>query len=313
MARVYGDGQQAAEAGHVVGLIREMGRTPGRHIAVPGTLNCRDAGGYPVAGGGFTAWRRLLRSDGLHHLGAGALEMLGSLGLRTVLDLRTSAEAEIAPSPVDAMAQSGALAMRISLIGEDLTEMPADLTAIYDYLIDQRGPAIAAAIKSLTRPGGLPGLVHCTAGKDRTGIVVAVALAAVGVPDSFIAADYALSSLYLDPQHTPTIGRIQESTGLGDRFTAALLASPPELILHTLGRVRRQAGSIAGYLTGHGVTCAELDALRSALVTDAEQVDERPRGGLSDARAPAGTERPRGGMSDARAPAGTEGGDSDDS
>jgi len=307
MARVYGDGHEAAEAGHMAGLIAAIGGAPGRHIAVPGTLNFRDAGGYPAAGGGFTAWRMLLRSDGLHHLEAGALEMLGRLGLRTVLDLRTSAEAEIAPSPLDAMAQSGALAMHVSLIGEDLTDMPADLTAIYDYVIDRRGPAIAAAIKSLARPGGLPGLVHCTAGKDRTGIVVAVALAAVGVPDPFIAADYALSSLYLDPQHTPTIGRVQESTGLGDRLTAALLASPPELILHMLARARR-AGSIAAYLAGHGVTCAEQNALRSALVTEAEQLDERPRGGVSDARAPTNAERPRGGVSDVRAPESTEGG-----
>jgi protein-tyrosine phosphatase len=290
MAWVYGNRQKAAAASQMAGLIRDMGLRAGRHIAVPGTLNFRDAGGYPVAGGGVTAWRRLLRSDGLHHLGAGALEMLGRLGLRTVLDLRTSAEAEIAPGPIDAIAQNGALVMRISLIGEDLTEMPGNLTAIYDYVIDRRGPAIGAAIKSLTRPGGLPGLVHCTAGKDRTGIVVAVALAAVGVPDPFIAADYALSSLYLDPEHTPTIGRLQEGTGLGDQLTAALLASPPELILHMLGRVRRQAGSIAGYLTRHGVTCAELNALRSALVIEAEELDERPRGGLSDARAPVNTE-----------------------
>ena len=116
--------------------------------------------------------------------------------------------------------------------------------------------------------------------------MVAFALAAVGVPDQIIAADYALSSLYLDPQHTPTIGRVQESTGLGDRLTAALLASPPELMLRVLagpgstgpaggageGRAAGagQDGAIASYLAGHGVTCAELAALRSALVTQAE-------------------------------------------
>jgi protein-tyrosine phosphatase len=274
MAQVCGDGQKAAGASHVASLIRDISGVPGRHMAVPGTLNFRDAGGYPVPGGGFIAWRRLLRSDGLHDLGPGALEMLGGLGLRTVLDLRTSAEVEIAPTPIDAMTHGGALAIPVSLLGDDLTGMPADLTAIYDYVIDRRGPAIAAVVKSLARPGALPALVHCAAGKDRTGIVVAIALAAVGVPDPFIAADYALSSLYLDPQHTPTIGRVQESTGLGDRLTAALLASPPELILHLLARARRQSGSIDGYLAGHGVTRAELSALRSALVTDAERHDE---------------------------------------
>ena len=263
-----------APADGVVSLVREISREPGRRIAIPGTLNFRDAGGYPVADGGVTGWRRLLRSDGLHHLGQGATDLLGRFGLRTVLDLRTSAEAQLAPSPVDDLASTGALTMNIPLIGDDLGEMPGDLVAIYDYVVDQRGAAIAAAIRSLARPGALPGLVHCTAGKDRTGIVVAFALAAVGVPDHFVAADYALSSLYLDPQHTPTIGRVQESTGLGDRLTADLLASPPELILHVLDRARRQAGSVGDYLAVHGVTCPELNALRSALVTGGEELDE---------------------------------------
>lgn len=263
-----------APAGGLAGLVREISREPGRHIAVPGTLNFRDAGGYPAADGGATRWRRLLRSDGLDSLGEGATDLLGGLGLRTVLDLRTSFEAQLAPSPVDDLAGNGAVTMSISLIGDDLGEMPGDLVSIYDYVVDRRGAAIGAAIRSLARPGALPGLVHCTAGKDRTGIVVAFALAAVGVPDHFVAADYALSSLYLDPQHTPTIGRVQESTGLGDRLTAALLASPPELILHVLDRARRQAGSIADYLALHGVTCAELNALRSALVTGGEELDE---------------------------------------
>jgi protein-tyrosine phosphatase len=280
----------------LTGLIQAAGASPQRHLQVPGTLNFRDTGGYPTADGGVTVWRRLFRSDGLHRLEQGAGSQLGALGLRTVLDLRTSAETQIAPSPLDDLAAGGARTTHISLIGDDLDALPPDLAEIYDFIVDYRGAAIAAAIGSLARPGGLPGLVHCTAGKDRTGIVVAFALAAVGVPDQIIAADYALSSLYLDPQHTPTIGRVQESTGLGDRLTAALLASPAELMLRVLARARQHeagqhgagqhgagqsgasehragqhAGSIAGYLVGHGVTCAELAALRSALVTQGDE------------------------------------------
>src|SRR5208282_3986095 len=87
-----------------------------------------------------------------------------------------------------------------------------------------------------------------------------------GVPDRFIAADYALSSLYLDPDHTPTIGRIRRSTLLGDRLTAALLASPPDLIIGALDRARRLGGSIAGYLAGHAVTSEDIGALHAGLV-----------------------------------------------
>jgi protein-tyrosine phosphatase len=265
-----GSGRQnllGAESSDLARLLQAVGAAPGRHIPVPGTLNCRDVGGYPVAGGGVLGWRRLLRSDGLHRLTDGAAEALAALRLRTVLDLRTSAEALIAASPLDELAGQGALTMHISLIGEDLGELPAELGEIYDYVVDRSGAAIAAAIRTLARPGGLPALVHCTAGKDRTGIVVAFALAAVGVPDQVVAADYALSSLYLDPMHTPTIGRVRDDTGLGDKLTAALLASPPELIVRTLERARRHGGSVAGYLRAHGASAAELGALRAALVT----------------------------------------------
>jgi len=251
----------------VIGLVRTLAAEPGRHLAVAGTLNFRDAGGYPAAGGGRTRWRRLLRSDGLHRLEPAGWAVLAGLGLRTVLDLRTSYEAEIAPSPLDDLATSGALTMHVSLIGEDLAAVPGDLGEIYDYVIDRQGAAIGAAIRCLARPAGLPALVHCTAGKDRTGIVVALALAAVGVPDRFIAADYALTSVYIDPGDTPTIGHVSEGAGLEKDLTAALLASPPELILRTLDRARERGGSIAGYLAAHGVSGAELGGLRAALVT----------------------------------------------
>ncbi len=248
------------------GLLRALAAEPGRRIPVGGALNFRDVGGYPVAGGGQIGWRLLFRSDALHRLDPADLATLGSLGLRTVLDLRTGYEAELAPSPADGLAATGTLTMRVSLIGDDLTGLPAGLGEIYDYLIDSQGGAVAAAIRCLARPGGLPALVHCTAGKDRTGVVIALTLAAMGVPDHIVAADYALTSLFIDPEHTPTIGHVRESSGLGDRLTAALLASPPDLIMRTLARARRRGGSIEGYLAANGVTASELGALRAGLV-----------------------------------------------
>ena len=83
-------------------------------------------------------------------------------------------------------------------------------------------------MSELCAPAALPALVHCSAGKDRTGIVVALVLAALGVPDEVIAADYALSARYLDPERTPAIRQLQDSTGLGDALRLRLLASPPD-------------------------------------------------------------------------------------
>lgn len=249
-------------------LARNLAAVHGRHIPLSVTMNFRDAGGYPVAGGGVIAWRTLLRSGALHSIDRGDADVLGSLGLRTILDLRTSAETQIAPSPLDDLAEVGAMTLHVSLIGEDLTGLPASLSEIYRFIVDERGAAIGAAVRSLARPGALPGLVHCTAGKDRTGIVVALVLAVAGVPDRYIAADYALSSLYLDQVRTPAIGRVRAGTGMGDRLTAALMASPPALILGVLDHARQLAGSVAGYLGSHGVTDADLGRLRAALVTD---------------------------------------------
>jgi len=258
-------------------LIRSASQAPRRHLAVPGTLNFRDVGGYPVAGGGEIRWRTLLRSDGLHRLGPGASEMLAGLQLRTVLDLRTAGEAGLAPGPADTLARLGAQTLQVSLIGDDLTGadligddgegLPPDLGQIYDYIIDRRGGQIGAAISALARPGGLPALVHCSAGKDRTGIVVGLALAAVGVPDQVVAADYALSRRYLDPQRTPVIGQLSRSTGLGEERVTALLACSPELMLGVLGRARHLGGSVRGDLAGHGVSDGDLAALQAALVT----------------------------------------------
>jgi protein-tyrosine phosphatase len=256
-----------ADAHDMAGLIREIAADGERHIPIEGTLNFRDAGGYPVEGGGRIAWRTLFRSDALHRVDETGAEMISQLGIKTVLDLRVIEELLIAESPLADFADRGIRTVHMSLVGDDFSELPPELDGVYAFMVNRRGPAIGAAIKHLASPGALPGLVHCTAGKDRTGIVTAFTLSALGVPDEIIAADYALSSVYLIADQIAVIGQISADTGLGEQLTEALMASPPELIVRVLDRARAQAGSVAGYLAANGVTEADLDALRAVLVT----------------------------------------------
>lgn len=237
----------------------------GRRIALAGTLNLRDLGGYPTSGGGIVRWRTLLRSDALNRLDEAGRTELAALRLRTVIDLRTDEEARDAPSALDPAAVQ---IVRLPLFtAAAIAALPPDLTAVYRYMIDERGPAIAAAVGRLGREGALPALVHCSAGKDRTGLIAAFVLSALGVPDDVIATDYSLSASYLDPGAAAVITRIQAIGGSASRLSLSVLGSPPELILGALARARQQAGTIPGYLQRHGLTDAALRGLRAAAVT----------------------------------------------
>jgi len=243
--------------------IKDLVLADGRRLELAGVFNLRDVGGYPAAGGRTTRWRALLRSDALHRLNPAGGAVLAGLGLRTVLDLRTDAEAENAPSALDGLADRRT---HISLLTGDLAALPLELDAIYRYMIDSCGDTIGQAITVLSEGGALPALVHCSAGKDRTGIVIALILAVLGVPDDVIAADYELSASYLDGENTPAIAQLQASTGLGAELTQPLLSSPASLILDVLGWVRDAAGSVDGYLLDRGLTEADLDRLRASLL-----------------------------------------------
>jgi protein-tyrosine phosphatase len=240
---------------------------PRRRIQLAGVFNFRDAGGYPVEGGGSVRWRTLFRSDALHRLDAAGAAAVAGLGLRTVLDLRSHAEVEIAPSPVRGRVTHVPLLPDL----RDVSVAPqgaahVDLGGIYRFFVDECAEPIAAAIGELCSDDALPALVHCSAGKDRTGLVVALVLAVLGVPDELIAADYALSAVCLDPSQTPVIGQLRASTGLGEDLTSALLGSPPELIVEVLDRIRARAGSVEQYLRAHGLSDAALSQLRFALI-----------------------------------------------
>jgi protein-tyrosine phosphatase len=277
-ARIRGPGYEIVHTGPATGgerqLTRTAGRTEremqeialadGRHLRVNGTCNLRDVGGYPVHAGGSVACRTLFRSDSLHRLDNHGVGQLAELDLHTIVDLR--ADIEVQRAPTTGMGLPARI-VRAPVVRDPTTLPPlSDLGAEYRYTIDECGDSIGAAVGELCARGALPALVHCAAGKDRTGIVIALVLAVLGVPDELIGADYALSSIYLDADSTAGIDK-PEVIGAGDNVTAELLSRPAGPILDVLGRARAAGGgSVCGYLTAHGVRASDLAALRSALL-----------------------------------------------
>jgi protein-tyrosine phosphatase len=252
--------------------IRSRRGEPDRRIRLPGTVNLRDVGGYPVAGasggegagGGTVRWGTLLRSDALHRLDDSGRAALSTLGLRTVVDLRTDDEVRVAPSALDG---AGLRTFHVPLFDASaIGRLPPELAAVYRYMIDDCGAEIASAIALLCADGALPGLVHCTAGKDRTGLVMALVLEVIGVPDEVIAADYALSEAYLDTGTARAISRIRAISGVGRWLDLGALGASPQVIHDALARVRARSGTVSEYLIGNGLTPGDLASLRTALV-----------------------------------------------
>jgi protein-tyrosine phosphatase len=239
-----------------------------RRIPLAGTFNVRDVGGYPAVGGTVRAGL-LLRGDALHRLDDGARAALAGLPVRTVVDLREDFEARLSP---DALDGTGIAVLRLPVFrfpGDSFGQSPEDLKTVYDHMIDDCGEVLATAVAHVATATAQPVLVHCSAGKDRTGVVVAIVLSLLGVSDEVIAEDYHLTSAYLAAEFTQAVEQLQAATGLGQRLNGHALACPPELILATLERMRASHGSVQGYLLAHGLSATLVEELRRSLIEPA--------------------------------------------
>ena len=241
-----------------------------RHIDCEGAFNLRDLGGYETADGRTLRWRMLFRADGLHRVEGTALSAVHDLGCRTVLDLRTAEEVEGGQYRCDGVEVLHLPVLRDTWdawtsVSED-QDPAAFLTDRYLEMTEVGGTAIAEAFEILASPARLPAVFHCTAGKDRTGVVAALVLAALGVEDEQIAADYALSGLAMDRlvawfhQHRPEVaGQLTGRAGL-------FLACPPEAIFRLLDELRSRHGGVRLYLGDIGVDRSAIEALRDNLL-----------------------------------------------
>jgi protein-tyrosine phosphatase len=256
----------------------------GRWVDLEGAANVRDLGGLEVAGGGRTARGVLLRADNLQDLTARDVERLvGDRGVRVVVDLRTDVELHLeGPGPligderVDVRHRSLLPAMAdpteaaedgvLPWQGRALRADPGESPAVRAYLgyLRERPDSIVGALSDVAHADGAV-VVHCAAGKDRTGVVSAVALLAVGVPRRVVIDDYLATAERL----TALLARLRGSSTYAEDIRGRADDSHrprPETLDRVLDVLDASYGGARGWLGHHGFGAADLEALRKRLV-----------------------------------------------
>jgi protein-tyrosine phosphatase len=240
-----------------------------RRIPLAGTNNVRDIGGYVTKDGRVVAHHRVLRGDVLNLVDDQGRELLAQIGLRTSIDLRESDERLAAPDRLNADVELISIPLLThKLTSSDDTIEHQKLTTLdetYQFIVTTRGRAIADVLSELARPETLPALVHCTAGKDRTGIVIALLLSILDVPDEIIAHDYHATGVFMAEFHEAILRHASE-TGQDPFAYAAMQGCEPYLILDVLAAVRSSHGDVESYLIAHGLTFENIERLRATLL-----------------------------------------------
>ena len=235
-----------------------------RSYPLDGVFNFRDIGGYAGHDGRTVRWRQVFRSDSVHRV---APSSLPALGIRTVVDLRRPHEVERDGRVVDYPGldyrhiHPEHAEWELAEQAETLERFIADR---YRDLAETGSVGIGAALKVISSPAAAPVLVHCVAGKDRTGVVCALTLSLLGVSDDDVAADYALSTAASE-RFSAWLRASLPSTAVPP---APFMASPAQAMHLFLAELRQRHGSIEGYAAHAGLTPDDLATMRSHLLAE---------------------------------------------
>lgn len=240
-------------------------------LTIDGVWNVRDVGGIPVTGGRIASGR-LLRSANLAGITSeGASALSGHVD--HIIDLRADDEVASEPSAVQGL-ETTHLPLFLGSVASFFEE-DSSLDELYAHLLEQSGARLVEALRIIARGGRT--LVHCTVGKDRTGVTIALALDAVGADREAIIADYALTESQLPEERNRRIAAYLRSQHPDAQHVVALATQSPAAAMRTLlASIDDRWGSTFDYLRAQGMTDAELVALRTALV---ETDDDRDSSG----------------------------------
>jgi protein-tyrosine phosphatase len=241
-----------------------------RVLTFDGSFNIRDLGGYATDDGRWTRPQRLYRGDGPHALTPNDAERLASLGLVTIIDLRTPEEvtrgcySAVLPDVVE---------YHLPMVDmlPDVTELerwlsPAVVALRYREMLDDAEPTIAEILAILSDPSAYPAMFHCSAGKDRTGIIAAVLLGILNVPADTIIADYALSANSMQRLVDHYQRTYPDAIDQLSRLAPAIVAAHPRAIGGFVDSLQCDYGTFDGYAEAIGVGSAAR-YVRDAMLT----------------------------------------------
>jgi protein-tyrosine phosphatase len=182
-----------------------MSDSPARHLNLAGASNFRDLGGYPASDGRKVRWRQIFRSNHLGHVTEADIRVLRGLGLKSAFDFRGVEERAVAMCaleeiavhslPIEPTVQATLRARRANGVPLSPTDALDVMRDSYRNYVRQSTPSYRALFAHLLEDRA-PLVIHCTAGKDRTGFACALILHALGVPDETIAEDYLLTNRF---------------------------------------------------------------------------------------------------------------------
>lgn len=261
-------------------------------IDIEGTFNFRDIGGAPTSASNESVRTgRVFRADGLAQLTDRAREDLRALGIATVIDLRDIGERAKLPDALDGLGvdhielpifedhffPSRPLSREEMQAAAEETSMDLSdrsLGRIYDLMITHFGSRLALAVDTVTAHSDGGVVFHCSAGKDRTGVVAAFLLELLGVSREGIIDEYSITSEHLSGEFLDSITRHFADAGISGNLVETATAAPPELLAGILDTLVAEEGGVEAYLLRHGMDPSTPDRLRQRLLVHGpEQAD----------------------------------------
>lgn len=235
-----------------------------RIISLEGACNVRDLGGYQTKEGREIQWGRFYRGDGQHKLTDRDQALLLGRGIHTVIDLRHAKEVSVAK---DAFADSDNVAYHnVDLINPATTNQPQvnSLGQLYLSMLDNSQDAFLRIFEILANPSDEAILFHCTAGKDRTGMVAALLLDLAGVPHTTIIEDYAMTAECLLPIMDGL--RAGRPEGMPADLYERFLGCDPSNMEMMLQHLHAAYGGPERYLAAIGLPEEKVQALKQKLL-----------------------------------------------